>query len=241
MDVACGRSANARRECISRPNLCLRRFHRFCALSGHVDMVTEKNSASTHDFLKDPIRLLVEGDWLTADGTTLGADNGIGVAAALTLLDCKLRPCMLPSPGTMAMVKYWTETRLGEVGAVGYMAVLIVDNQVVRQREGASSNPRPPRVYLLECSRSLAAALLRFSRPYSSKDNVSRCRWSRELSRSRGPTVPQRHVTLAACSVCECPPTFIPSQLTSNYQCGSPCTLPSPPLRLWSKCRHPRV
>jgi len=54
-------------------------------------MVTEKNSGSTHDFLKDPIRLLVEGDWLTADGTTLGADNGIGVAAALTLLDCKLR------------------------------------------------------------------------------------------------------------------------------------------------------
>lgn len=53
-------------------------------------MVTEKNSGSTHDFLKDPIRLLVEGDWLTADGTTLGADNGIGVAAALTLLDCKI-------------------------------------------------------------------------------------------------------------------------------------------------------
>eukprot|EP00752_Nemacystus_decipiens_P004012 g3675.t1 len=56
-------------------------------IQGHVDMVTEKNSGSTHDFLKDPIRLLVEGDWLTADGTTLGADNGIGVAAALTLLD----------------------------------------------------------------------------------------------------------------------------------------------------------
>lgn len=50
-------------------------------------MVTEKNADSTHDFLRDPIRLLVEGDWLTADGTTLGADNGIGVSAALTLLD----------------------------------------------------------------------------------------------------------------------------------------------------------
>ncbi|CAM9620742.1 unnamed protein product [Ectocarpus fasciculatus] len=56
-------------------------------IQGHVDMVTEKNSGSSHDFLTDPIRLLVEGDWLTADGTTLGADNGIGVSAALALLD----------------------------------------------------------------------------------------------------------------------------------------------------------
>lgn len=54
---------------------------------GHVDMVTEKNADSSHNFFQDPIRLLVEGDWLTADGTTLGADNGIGVAAALALLD----------------------------------------------------------------------------------------------------------------------------------------------------------
>lgn len=50
-------------------------------------MVTEKNSGSTHDFLTDPIRLMVDGGWLTADGTTLGADNGIGVSAALALLD----------------------------------------------------------------------------------------------------------------------------------------------------------
>lgn len=68
-------------------------------------MVTEKNSGSTHDFLKDPIRLLVEGDWLTADGTTLGADNGIGVTAALTLLDCKMRPAFcnrVAAPGSKA-------------------------------------------------------------------------------------------------------------------------------------------
>lgn len=58
-------------------------------------MVTEKNAGSSHDFLEDPIRLLVEGDWLTADGTTLGADNGMGVSAALALLDCKTPP--LPS------------------------------------------------------------------------------------------------------------------------------------------------
>mmetsp|Transcript_9352 Transcript_9352/g.27239 ORF Transcript_9352/g.27239 Transcript_9352/m.27239 type:complete len:554 (+) Transcript_9352:20-1681(+) len=58
-------------------------------IQGHVDMVTEKNQATEHDFLKDPISLArsADGKWLTAEGTTLGADNGIGVAAALALLD----------------------------------------------------------------------------------------------------------------------------------------------------------
>jgi len=55
-------------------------------IQGHVDMVTEKNNDVAHDFSKDPITLLREGDWITAKGTTLGADNGIGVAAALALL-----------------------------------------------------------------------------------------------------------------------------------------------------------
>eukprot|EP00887_Chlorella_sp_A99_P003745 scaffold7.g3745.t1 len=57
-------------------------------LQGHVDMVvTEKNDGTEHDFNADPIHLLRDGDWLTADGTTLGADNGIGVAAALAILE----------------------------------------------------------------------------------------------------------------------------------------------------------
>jgi dipeptidase D len=50
-------------------------------------MVTEKNADVSHDFFTDPIKLLRDGDWVTADGTTLGADNGIGVCAALALLD----------------------------------------------------------------------------------------------------------------------------------------------------------
>ena len=58
-------------------------------LQGHIDMVCEKNKETKHDFSKDPIKLKVEGDWLTADGTTLGADNGIGVAAALAILEDK--------------------------------------------------------------------------------------------------------------------------------------------------------
>jgi dipeptidase D len=55
-------------------------------LQGHMDMVCEKRKDSTHDFLKDGIKLLVDGDYLHADGTTLGADNGIAVAYMLALL-----------------------------------------------------------------------------------------------------------------------------------------------------------
>ena len=56
-------------------------------IQSHVDMVCEKNSDVEHDFTSDPISLLRDGEWLTADGTTLGADNGIGVATALALLE----------------------------------------------------------------------------------------------------------------------------------------------------------
>jgi len=56
-------------------------------LQGHMDMVCEKNSDVTHDFSKDPIKLKLEGDILTADGTTLGADNGIGLAISLAILE----------------------------------------------------------------------------------------------------------------------------------------------------------
>lgn len=59
------------------------------ALQAHVDMVCEKNEGTPHDFLKDPIALRRLGDNLYATGTTLGADNGIGVAAALAVLASK--------------------------------------------------------------------------------------------------------------------------------------------------------
>lgn len=56
-------------------------------LQSHLDMVCEKNSDIDFDFAKDAIQLEIDGDWLTAKGTTLGADNGIGVAAALAVLE----------------------------------------------------------------------------------------------------------------------------------------------------------
>jgi dipeptidase D len=55
-------------------------------LQSHVDMVCEKNSDVEHDFDNDPIQTVIDGDWVKAKGTTLGADNGIGVAAELAVL-----------------------------------------------------------------------------------------------------------------------------------------------------------
>lgn len=55
-------------------------------LQGHMDMVCDKRKDVIHDFEKDSIRLVIDGEWLKADGTTLGADNGIGVAAAMAVL-----------------------------------------------------------------------------------------------------------------------------------------------------------
>lgn len=56
-------------------------------LQSHLDMVPQKNTATVHDFEKDPIQAYVDGEWVRAKGTTLGADNGIGVAAALAILE----------------------------------------------------------------------------------------------------------------------------------------------------------
>jgi dipeptidase D len=55
-------------------------------LQAHLDMVPQKNAAVEHDFLTDPINAYVDGDWVTARETTLGADNGIGAALAMAVL-----------------------------------------------------------------------------------------------------------------------------------------------------------
>lgn len=58
-------------------------------LQGHMDMVPQKNNDIDFDFTTDPIRACVDGEWVTAQGTTLGADNGIGVATAMAVLEDK--------------------------------------------------------------------------------------------------------------------------------------------------------
>ncbi|CAI1569449.1 beta-Ala-His dipeptidase [Serratia fonticola] len=56
------------------------------ALQAHLDMVPQKNNDTVHDFTKDPIQPYIDGEWIKARGTTLGADNGIGMASALAVL-----------------------------------------------------------------------------------------------------------------------------------------------------------
>lgn len=58
-------------------------------IQGHMDMVCEKTPDSNHDFTKDAIKMVFDGDWLTADKTTLGSDNGIAIAMAMALADDK--------------------------------------------------------------------------------------------------------------------------------------------------------
>ncbi len=55
-------------------------------LQAHMDMVAEKNKDSNHNFDTDPIRTIIDGEWVRADGTTLGADDGMGIAGALAAL-----------------------------------------------------------------------------------------------------------------------------------------------------------
>ncbi len=58
-------------------------------LQGHLDMVPQANSDANHNFEKDPIKPRIDGEWVKATGTTLGADNGIGVSTSLAILEAK--------------------------------------------------------------------------------------------------------------------------------------------------------
>lgn len=80
-------------------------------IQGHMDMVCAKTENSSHDFSKDPISLKIDGDFLRADGTTLGADNGIGVAYGLAILDSK----DIPHPPVELLVT--TDEETGMYGA----------------------------------------------------------------------------------------------------------------------------
>ncbi|MBR1549271.1 MAG: aminoacyl-histidine dipeptidase [Bacteroidales bacterium] len=82
-------------------------------LQAHMDMVCEKNSDKQFDFMKDPIQPVLDGEWLTADGTTLGADDGIGVATILAILEDK----SLKHPALEALITVDEET--GLTGANG--------------------------------------------------------------------------------------------------------------------------
>lgn len=88
-------------------------------LQGHQDMVAEKNSGVEHDFLSDPIKTVVEGDWVRAEGTTLGADNGLGCASAMAVM---IDPDLVHGP---IEALFTVDEEQGLTGANGLDASLI--------------------------------------------------------------------------------------------------------------------
>lgn len=82
------------------------------ALQAHLDMVPQANEGISHDFLLDPIEPYIEGDWVRAKNTTLGADNGIGMASALAVLESDL-----PHPELEVLLTMTEEQ--GMEGAIG--------------------------------------------------------------------------------------------------------------------------
>lgn len=88
-------------------------------LQGHMDMVPQKNADVEHNFEKDGINMYIDGDWVKAKGTTLGADNGIGVAAAMAILEST----DIPHPPIEALFTVDEET--GMTGAKGLKGGLL--------------------------------------------------------------------------------------------------------------------
>jgi len=82
-------------------------------MQSHLDMVHQKNADSNFDFDKEGIRMLIQGDWVKAEGTTLGADNGLGVAAIMGIL----KSSTIPHPALEALFTIDEET--GMTGAQG--------------------------------------------------------------------------------------------------------------------------
>ncbi len=85
-------------------------------LQSHLDMVHQKNADTVFDFDKEGIKMMIDGDWVKADGTTLGADNGLGVATIMSILESK----NIPHPALEALFTIDEET--GMTGAMGLQA-----------------------------------------------------------------------------------------------------------------------
>lgn len=93
-------------------------------LQGHLDMVCEANRGVKHDFLTDPIEFVLNGDLLTANGTTLGADDGTAVAIMLAILDSDL-----PHPELECL--FTTEEETGLSGMRGFYASVLKSSRLV--------------------------------------------------------------------------------------------------------------
>ena len=109
-------------------------------LQGHMDMVCEKNSDVVHDFFNDPIKLCTDGTWVTAEGTTLGADNGIAIALMLSIAQSEL-PDRLPLELLLTVDE--------ETGLTGAMNL---DNTIVRGQRLLNLDTEDDGVLTIGCS-----------------------------------------------------------------------------------------
>jgi dipeptidase D len=97
-------------------------------LQGHLDMVPQKNSDKVHNFEKDPIEPLIDGEWVKANGTTLGADNGMGVAAAMAILESTV------IPHGLIEALFTTDEETGMTGAFGIKPGFLKGDILMRRR-----------------------------------------------------------------------------------------------------------
>ncbi len=108
--------------CVVKPASRGREGRPIVVLQSHLDMVCEQNRGGTHDFSCDPIETVVDGEWVRAEGTTLGADNGIGAAAMLAVLEDST---LVHGP---LECLFTTDEETGLTGALG------IDPQLLRGR-----------------------------------------------------------------------------------------------------------
>ncbi|MDR2939060.1 MAG: aminoacyl-histidine dipeptidase [Clostridiales bacterium] len=116
-------------------------------IQGHLDMVCEKNMDTEHDFLKDPIKTYIDGDFIKAKGTTLGADNGIAVAMAMEILD---RQDLLHPPIEVLMT---TEEEVGLCGARAFDTSLLSGKYLINLDSGSEGE------FLSSCAGGVTASL----------------------------------------------------------------------------------
>ena len=115
---------------IKKPGSAGRENEEPVILQAHMDMVCEKNEGVAHDFLKDPIIPVIDGDWVMANGTTLGADNGSGMALIMALLDAD----DLSHPPIEALFTIDEETTMDgaflfDAGLLGGRRMINLDNE----------------------------------------------------------------------------------------------------------------
>ncbi len=117
-------------------------------IQGHLDMVNEKTPDSPHDFEKDPLKLRIEGDWIHATGTTLGADDGIAVAYALALLEDKT----ISHPRLECI--FTSDEEAGMDGAFGYDASRLTGKRMLNLDSDSEG------IFLTSCAGGIRYQLL---------------------------------------------------------------------------------